>query len=84
MVLALACPAVPRQKPMHPDVLAKFSRIEVDPLARTARVEPGVRNLKISETVAPHSLYYAPDPSCRKSPVPSAATWRKIRAACIA
>ena len=44
--------------------LAKFSRIlEVDPLARTARVEPGVRNLKISETVAPHSLYYAPDPS---------------------
>jgi glycolate oxidase len=44
--------------------LAKFSRIlEVDPLARTARVEPGVRNLKISETVAPHNLYYAPDPS---------------------
>ncbi len=44
--------------------LAKFNRIlDVDPLARTARVEPGVRNLKISETVAPHALYYAPDPS---------------------
>jgi glycolate oxidase len=44
--------------------MAKFSRIvEVDPLARTARVQPGVRNLKISETVAPHGLYYAPDPS---------------------
>ncbi|MBL8519120.1 MAG: FAD-binding protein [Betaproteobacteria bacterium] len=44
--------------------LAKFNRVlEVDPLARIARVEPGVRNLKISETVAPHGLYYAPDPS---------------------
>ena len=44
--------------------LAKFNRIvSVDPLARTARVQPGVRNLKISEEVAPLGLYYAPDPS---------------------
>ncbi|EGV51966.1 FAD-linked oxidase C-terminal domain-containing protein [endosymbiont of Riftia pachyptila] len=44
--------------------LAKFNRIlEIDPLARTARVEPGVRNLAISQAVAPHGLYYAPDPS---------------------
>jgi glycolate oxidase len=44
--------------------LARFNRVlEVDALARTARVEPGVRNLKISETVVPHGLYYAPDPS---------------------
>ncbi len=44
--------------------LAKFMRIlEVNPLARTARVQPGVRNLAISEAVAPHGLYYAPDPS---------------------
>src|SRR5499427_5603563 len=44
--------------------LAKFNRIlEIDPLARTATVEPGVRNLAISEAVAPHGLYYAPDPS---------------------
>lgn len=44
--------------------LAKFSRIlEIDPLARTARVQPGVRNLAISEAAAPHGLYYAPDPS---------------------
>ncbi|MEJ2089342.1 MAG: FAD-linked oxidase C-terminal domain-containing protein, partial [Gammaproteobacteria bacterium] len=28
-----------------------------------ARVEPGVRNLAISEAVEPHGLYYAPDPS---------------------
>lgn len=44
--------------------LAKFNRIlEVDTRNRIARVQPGVRNLAISETVAPHNLYYAPDPS---------------------
>jgi glycolate oxidase len=44
--------------------LAKFMRIlEIDPLARLARVQPGVRNLAISEAAAPHGLYYAPDPS---------------------
>ncbi|MEO7031092.1 MAG: FAD-linked oxidase C-terminal domain-containing protein [Herbaspirillum sp.] len=37
--------------------------IEVNPLARTAVVQPGVRNLSISEAAAPHGLYYAPDPS---------------------
>ncbi len=44
--------------------LAKFNRIlEVDPVARTARVQCGVRNLAISEAAAPYNLYYAPDPS---------------------
>ena len=44
--------------------LAKFNRIlEIDALNRTARVQPGVRNLAISEAVAPLGLYYAPDPS---------------------
>jgi glycolate oxidase len=44
--------------------LAKFNRIvQVDPLARTATVQCGVRNLAISEAAAPHGLYYAPDPS---------------------
>ena len=44
--------------------LAKFNRmVKVDPLARTAVVQPGVRNLKISEDVAALGLYYAPDPS---------------------
>ena len=44
--------------------LAKFNRIKkIDALSRTAVVEPGVRNLKISESVADLSLYYAPDPS---------------------
>src|SRR5512132_2032703 len=44
--------------------LAKFRRIlAIDPLARTALVEPGVRNLAISEAAAPYGLFYAPDPS---------------------
>ena len=44
--------------------LAKFNRIVfIDALARTARVQPGVRNLGISEAVAHLGLYYAPDPS---------------------
>ncbi|MGD9946067.1 MAG: FAD-linked oxidase C-terminal domain-containing protein, partial [Burkholderiaceae bacterium] len=44
--------------------LAKFNRIlSIDPLARIARVQPGVRNLAISEAAAPYQLYYAPDPS---------------------
>ncbi|WP_188382162.1 FAD-linked oxidase C-terminal domain-containing protein [Oxalicibacterium faecigallinarum] len=43
---------------------ARMSRIvNVDPYARTAVVQPGVRNLAISEAVAQHGLYYAPDPS---------------------
>jgi glycolate oxidase len=45
-------------------VMAKFNRIlEVDVEASTARVQPGVRNLAISQAAAPHGLYYAPDPS---------------------
>ncbi len=44
--------------------LARFNRIiEVNPVARTAIVQCGVRNLAISEAAAPHGLYYAPDPS---------------------
>jgi len=44
--------------------LAKFDKVvSIDPLARTARVQPGVRNLRISESVAHLGLYYAPDPS---------------------
>jgi len=44
--------------------LAKFDQIlAIDPLARTARVQPGVRNLAISETAAKYGLFYGPDPS---------------------
>ncbi len=44
--------------------LARFmSILHIDPLARSAVVQPGVRNLAISAAVAPYGLYYAPDPS---------------------
>src|SRR5262249_46631723 len=44
--------------------MAKFMRVlRVDPRARVAVVQPGVRNAVISELAAPHGLYYAPDPS---------------------
>jgi len=44
--------------------LAKFNRIlDVNSDNCTARVQPGVRNLAISEAVDEFGLYYAPDPS---------------------
>jgi glycolate oxidase len=52
----------------HPDgvllSLTRLSRIiEIDPEARLARLQPGVRNLEISEACDAHGLFYAPDPS---------------------
>lgn len=52
----------------HPDGLilglAKFNQIiKLDAERGIARVQPGVRNLAISEAARPHGLYYAPDPS---------------------
>ncbi|KHD05240.1 glycolate oxidase subunit GlcD [Candidatus Thiomargarita nelsonii] len=44
--------------------LAKFKNIiNIDPAKRLARVQPGVRNLAISQAVEHLGLYYAPDPS---------------------
>ncbi|MCP3850040.1 MAG: FAD-binding protein [Gammaproteobacteria bacterium] len=44
--------------------LAKLNNIiDIDKDNFTARVQPGVRNLAISEAVSEHGLYYAPDPS---------------------
>jgi len=44
--------------------LARFNKIlRVDRKARLAVVQPGVRNLAVSEAAAPFGLYYAPDPS---------------------
>lgn len=44
--------------------LAKFSRIlSIDVDNKFAVVQPGVRNIAISQAVAPSGLYYAPDPS---------------------
>jgi glycolate dehydrogenase FAD-linked subunit len=52
----------------HPEgVLLGLSKLDeivaIDPLARTARVQPGVSNLAISAAVSRHGLYYGPDPS---------------------
>ena len=53
--------------PLHDGVLlslAKFNKVlEIDVNNRVARVQPGVRNLAISQAVSPYGLYYAPDPS---------------------
>jgi len=44
--------------------MSKFNRIKkIDPEAAIAIVEPGVRNLAVSQAVAQYGLYYAPDPS---------------------
>jgi len=44
--------------------LSKMNRIlAIDPVNRTATLQPGVRNLAISEAAKVHGLYYAPDPS---------------------
>ncbi|MDP3539248.1 MAG: FAD-linked oxidase C-terminal domain-containing protein [Azonexus sp.] len=44
--------------------LARFNKIlRLDHEARLAVVQPGVRNLAVSEAAAPFGLYYAPDPS---------------------
>ena len=53
--------------PMGDGVLLSLAKMKsilaVDPVACVARVQPGVRNIAISEAAAPHGLYYAPDPS---------------------
>jgi len=54
-------------RPIQEGVLLSTSRmsriIEIDADNRSARVEPGVTNLAVSEAARPHGLYYAPDPS---------------------
>ncbi|MEQ1515558.1 MAG: FAD-linked oxidase C-terminal domain-containing protein [Usitatibacteraceae bacterium] len=45
-------------------VMARMNRIlNVDPLARTARVQPGVANATVTASATQHGLFYAPDPS---------------------
>ena len=59
----LSCGATP----VETGVLLVTSRMDailsIDADARLARVQPGVRNLAISDAVAGLGLYYAPDPS---------------------
>ena len=41
--------------------------LELDPIAQTATVEPGVVNQELSLVAAQHGLFYAPDPSSQKA-----------------
>jgi glycolate oxidase len=44
--------------------LSKMAEIlHIDPHNRVAKVQPGVRNLAITQAAQVHGLYYAPDPS---------------------
>jgi hypothetical protein len=64
--------------------LAKLNRIlAVDPVARTARVQPGVRNLAISRRRRRSDCITRRTPRAR-SPARSAATWPRTPAACTA
>ena len=48
--------------------LTRMTRVlEVDVENRVAVVEPGVVNLRLSEIVAEHGLYFAPDPSSQRA-----------------
>src|SRR5712671_4731943 len=41
--------------------------LEIDPVAHTALVEPGVVNQELTRAAASHRLFYAPDPSSQKA-----------------
>ncbi len=48
--------------------MTRMKRIlELDPVAQTATVEPGVVNQELSLAAASHGLFYAPDPSSQKA-----------------
>src|SRR4029077_13416354 len=43
--------------------LSTMNRVlEIDPAARTARVQPGVINADLQQQLAPHGLCFSPDP----------------------
>jgi hypothetical protein len=60
-------------------VMARFKEIlDINPVGRRARVQPGVRNLAISQ----HRIISTTHRTLpHKSPVPLAATWQKMPAA---
>lgn len=59
----LAAGAVPSEGALIVS-LAKFTTIkQINPQGRYAVLEPGVRNLAITQAAAKYGLYYAPDPS---------------------
>ena len=59
----LAGGALPHREGLLLSLTKMKKLLEVDVAARQARVEPGHTNLAISQKVAAHGLFYAPDPS---------------------
>ena len=59
----LSCGATPLDSGLLLVTSRMDALLSVDVEARSARVQPGMRNLAISEAVAPSGLFYAPDPS---------------------
>lgn len=59
--------SIPRQG----GIVVVFSRmrkiLEIDVANRRAAVQPGVVNLELSQAVAKHGLYFAPDPSSQRA-----------------
>src|ERR1700681_3132290 len=47
--------------------VTRMRQIEIDPIAQTALVQPGVVNQELSLVRASHGLFYAPDPSSQKA-----------------
>ncbi|HYH13034.1 MAG TPA: FAD-binding protein, partial [Thermomicrobiales bacterium] len=52
-------------------IIVALTRMErtlrVDPVSRTALVEPGVINLELSQSVSGQGMFFAPDPSSQKA-----------------
>ena len=80
MALQAVVPIVPRgagtglsggSVPRQGGIVMVFSRmrkiLEIDVANRRAIVQPGVVNLELSQAVAKHGLYFAPDPSSQKA-----------------
>ena len=65
---APASPAEPcRTRTASSISLARMNRIlEIDLESGRVTVEPGVTNLAVTQAVAPHGFYYAPDPSSQQ------------------
>lgn len=47
--------------------VSRMRKIEIDPVAQTALVEPGVVNKELTLVAARHGLFYAPDPSSQNA-----------------
>lgn len=59
--------AIPLDKSWVLDVHRMRRIVEIDPLQRTAVIEPGVINLDLDRAAAVHGLRFAPDPSSQRA-----------------